>query len=107
MKHSLDDLVMPCSCARLQGGSSALVVNSLALPGRVPDKLEIDVEGEVLPAQLAAEHGAKYSNNVHPVSTSGMLLNTDSVGLPADRVSALPDIVTAWALILLRRLTVQ
>ena len=52
----------------LQGGSSALVVNQQALPGKVPETLEIDVEGEVLPAQLAAQHAAKYPNNVHPVS---------------------------------------
>ena len=53
----------------LQGGSSALVVNQHALPGQVPETLEIDVEGEVLPAQLAAQHAAKYPNNVHPVSS--------------------------------------
>lgn len=38
------------------------------MPGKVPEKLEIDVEGVVLPAQLAAEHAAKYPDNVHPVS---------------------------------------
>lgn len=52
----------------LQGASSGLVVNSHVLPGKVPEKLEIDVEGDVLPAQLAAEHAAKYPDNVHPVS---------------------------------------
>ena len=51
----------------VQGGSSALVVNQHALPGKVPEKLEIDVEGDVLPAQLAAQHAASYPNNVHPV----------------------------------------
>lgn len=51
-----------------QGGSSGLVVNRYALPGRVPQKLDIDVEGEVLPAQLAAQHAATYPNNLHPVS---------------------------------------
>ncbi|KAL3135407.1 hypothetical protein ABBQ32_007589 [Trebouxia sp. C0010 RCD-2024] len=49
-----------------QGGSSALVVNRYALPGKVPEKLDIDVEGEVLPAQLAAHHATIYPNNVHP-----------------------------------------
>ncbi|KAA6424198.1 MAG: cleavage and polyadenylation specificity factor subunit 1-like [Trebouxia sp. A1-2] len=49
-----------------QGASSGLVVNSHAMPGKVPEKLEIDVEGVVLPAQLAAEHAAKYPDNVHP-----------------------------------------
>ncbi len=44
------------------------MVNSHALPGKVPEKLEIDVEGDVLPAQLAAEHAAKFPDNVHPVS---------------------------------------
>ena len=53
--------------ANMQGGSSALVVNRHALPGKVPEKLEIDVEGDVLPAQLAAQHAANYPNNVHPV----------------------------------------
>ena len=52
----------------LQGASSGLVVNSHALPGNVPEKLEIDVEGDVLPAQLAAEHAGKYPDNIHPVS---------------------------------------
>ena len=52
----------------MQGGSSALVVNRHALPGKVPEKLEIDVEGDVLPAQLAAQHATNYPNNVHPVS---------------------------------------
>ncbi len=34
----------------LQGASSGLVVNSHALPGKVPEKLDIDVEGDVVPA---------------------------------------------------------
>lgn len=56
----------------MQGGSSALVVNRHALPGKVPEKLEIDVEGDVLPAQLAAQHATNYPNNVHPVSATSL-----------------------------------
>ena len=51
-----------------QAGSSAVVVNKHALPGQLPDRLEIEMEGEVLPAQVAAQHAAKYCTNVHPVS---------------------------------------
>ena len=65
----------------MQGASSALVVNSHALPGKVPEKLEIDIEGDVLPAQLAAEHAAKYSNNVHPVSDAHARLHRYIVSL--------------------------
>ena len=61
-------LISPINPDWLQGASSGLVVNSHALPGKVPEKLEIDIEGDVLPAQLAAEHAAKYPDNVHPVS---------------------------------------
>ena len=66
-------LALPCPTGPatpdwLQGASSGLVVNSHALPGNVPEKLEIDVEGDVLPAQLAAEHAGKYPDNIHPVS---------------------------------------
>ncbi|KAL0047613.1 hypothetical protein WJX82_007762 [Trebouxia sp. C0006] len=60
-----------------QGASSGLVVNSHALPGKVPEKLEIDVEGDVLPAQLAAEHAAKYPDNVHPESAPAMAATSD------------------------------
>ena len=52
----------------LQAGSSATAVNKYALPGEVPDRLDIDMEGEVLPAQVASQHAAKYATNVHPVS---------------------------------------
>ena len=57
------------------------MVNLHALPGKVPEKLEIDVEGEVLPAQLAAEHAAKYPNNVHPVSPSALHITLDTLDL--------------------------
>ena len=43
-------------------------MNSHALPGIVPEKLEIDMEGDVLPAELAASHATKYCDNIHPVS---------------------------------------
>ena len=59
----------------MQAGSSAVVVNKHALPGQLPDRLEIEMEGEVLPAQVAAQHAAKYCTNVHPVGHPVQLLH--------------------------------
>ena len=51
-----------------QGRSAGSAVNSHVLPEKVPEKLEIDIEGDVLPAKLAASHATKYCDNIQPVS---------------------------------------
>lgn len=50
----------------MQGISCALVVNSHAISGKVPEKIMLEYQQE-LPATVATDHAETYFDNVHPV----------------------------------------